>query len=72
MGVLKLSVIEEQNKQLKSKLRVVEQKETLFVLATVIVHVSVSLERARSLCVTMSLLLEVGTLINNNESLVSR
>ncbi len=29
MGVLKLSVIEEQNKQLKSKLRVVEQKENV-------------------------------------------
>lgn len=69
MGVLKLSVIEEQNKQLKNRLRVVGQKrKCLSALATVIVLVSVSSEKAKLQCATMLPLLEVGTLIK--ESLI--
>ena len=63
MGVLKLSVIEEQNKQLKNKLRIAGQKAMLFALVIAIVLVSASLEKAKSQCVMTLPLQEVGTLI---------
>ena len=54
MGVLKLSVIEEQNKQLKNRFKSCwTKKDILFALATVIVLVSVSSEKAKLQCVTM-------------------
>lgn len=63
MGVLKLSVIEEQNKQLKNKLRIADKKAMLFALVIAIVLVSASLEKAKSQCVMTLPLQEVGTLI---------
>ena len=68
MGVLKLSVIEEQNKQLKNRLRVVGQKGHIVRISNCIVLVSVSSEKAKLQCATMLPLLEVGTLIK--ESLI--
>ena len=63
MGVLKLSVIEEQNKRLKNKLRIARKKAMLFALVIAIVPVSASLEKAKSQCVMTLPLQEVGTLI---------
>ena len=52
-----MSVIEEQNKQLKNKLRIAGQK------GNVVRIVSASLEKAKSQCVMTLPLQEVGTLI---------
>lgn len=46
MGVLKLSVIEEQNKQLKTNWELQDKKAMLFALVIAIVLVSASLEKA--------------------------
>ena len=67
MGVLKLSVIEEQNKQLKNRLRVVGQKGHIVRISNCYCP-CVSSEKAKLQCATMLPLLEVGTLIK--ESLI--
>lgn len=50
MGVLEQSVIEDQNKQLKNRLRVVGKKDILFALAAVIVLVCVIREGEVTMC----------------------
>ena len=65
MGVLEQSVIEDQNKQLKNRLRVVGQKGHIVRISSS--HCPcVSSEKAKLQCVTMLPLLEVGTLIKGS------